>query len=115
MAAGPGSKPISTPALSTQRLSSAPPLLLAPVAGGSVTNWAERTVAIRSTAKGSCAPVSSMIRRTAHDPAVQLGAPPGRQERPQAGAVHERDAGHVEQEPGAVLAHGPQQSLLQRG
>jgi len=78
-------------------------------------------VAIRSTAKASCAPVSSMIRRTARETAIsrmnppRSSAPPGRQERPQAGAVHERDTGHVEQEPRAVLAHDPQQSLLQRG
>src|SRR5580692_2378747 len=72
-------------------------------------------------AKASCAPVSSMIRWTAaevairrNEPAAQLGAAPGRQEHPQAGAGHERDAGHVDREPRAALADVPQQGLLQR-
>jgi hypothetical protein len=54
-------------------------------------------------------------RDLAHVPAAQLGAAPGCQERPQAGAVHERDAGHVEHEPRAALADDRRQGQLQRG
>ena len=86
------------------------------------SNWAEPSVAIRSTARTPCAPVSSMIPRTARETAISRMNPPRSsarrrvvRKRPQVGAVHERDAGHVEQEPRAVLAHDPQQSLLQRG
>jgi hypothetical protein len=53
-------------------------------------------------------------RDQAHAPVAQLGAPPGYQQRPQSGAVHEGHPGHVEKDPGAALAHDPQQDLLQR-
>jgi len=53
-------------------------------------------------------------RDQAYGPAAQLGVPPGHYDRPQAGAVHERHPGQVEQEPRATLAHGAQQDVLQR-
>jgi len=63
-----------------------------------------------------------MIRRTARETAISRMNPPRSSARRRVvksarrpGAVHERDTGHVEQEPRAVLAHDPQQSLLQRG
>ena len=63
-----------------------------------------------------------MIRRTAAEVAIRRTYPPRSSARRRvarsarrAGAVHERDAGHVEHELRAALADDPQQGLLQWG
>src|ERR1700733_3494023 len=60
---------------------------------------------------------SADCRRGGDEPHRSLShfsSPPGHQERPQTRAIHERDAGQIEQQPRAISAHDVQQDLLKR-
>jgi hypothetical protein len=54
------------------------------------------------------------LRDQAHRTAAHRGQPTGHQERPQAGAVHERDPGQVEQQRRAVPTHHRQHHVPER-
>jgi hypothetical protein len=53
-------------------------------------------------------------RDESHRSLSHFCSPTGNQERPQTRAIHERDAGQIEQQPRAISAHDVQQDLLKR-